>query len=195
MPLAATTDTIIDFESWLALNTGYCKRHRCRLSVADCDKQKENSQGNSGDLRCQGCEGLNHQPEIIDHIGEYSNPEPRQLNLARPIIEERPLLLIAEKEDLQTETARTIRAEVEQESAFDLDCLNALSSCGNSFDLTAITALTGDNGELAKELYALFMGEDDEVETKEEIAALFKERKGAVKSKRYAVYQGRCTRC
>lgn len=192
---AAALNTHIDYDSWLSANTGYCKRHRCRLTFDDCDRQKQNSQGEFSDLRCQGCRGLDNQPEAVDHIGEYGEILPR-LHIVRPVVDEKPLPINADKKELEEETVAGITEQATPEICLDLDCLNELSACGTSFDLDKLTALVFDNGELARELQILFMGEDEEVETQAEIAALFKKTsERAEKSKRYAVYQGRCTRC
>jgi hypothetical protein len=77
-------DNSLDHEAWLALNTAFCQRHRCRLTVADCDSQRLSSQGESGDLRCQSCGGLDDQPEAIDEIGEYGKTTQRHLKLVTP---------------------------------------------------------------------------------------------------------------
>ena len=184
-----------DYALWLSANTAYCKRHRCRLTLDDCTRQRKKSQGEFSDLRCQGCGGLDNQPEAVDLIGGPGWVEPRRLHIVKPTNAETLPVDSAEKEEPQTQTAARISAEVEQETAFDLDCLNVLNSCENTFDFAAITALTGDNGELARELQYLFMEEDEEVETKEEIAALFTKTRDTAKPRRFAVYQGRCTRC
>lgn len=79
-----TLDNSLDYEAWLAVNTAFCTRHRCRLTAVDCDRQRLNSQGEHSDLRCQGCGGLHDQPEAIDEIGEYGKATQRHLKLVTP---------------------------------------------------------------------------------------------------------------
>ncbi len=186
----------VDYDSWLSANTAYCQRHRCSLTIADCDKQKAESAGHFSDLRCQGCGGLDNQPEVTDHIGTFGVVTPRRLQLVKQQSVEIILPVLTEKEELPPETAAQISEQATAETCLDLECLHNLDCCESSFDLAAISALTGDNGELAKELQILFMGEDEEVETKEEIAALYKKTSNRARIiKLFAVYQGRCIRC
>lgn len=192
---AATMDSSLYYDAWLAVNAAFCIRHRCRLTVVDCDRQRLNSQGIRGDLRCQGCEGLNNQPEAIDHIGEYGTVRPQLLSVS-PVYKGMPELSPAEIEDAELKSAARISEQAVPGIGLDLDCLNNLGNVGDALDLDNLNALVGDNGALARELQLLFMCDDEEVETQAEIAALFKETKDRrEKSKRYAVYQGRCHRC
>lgn len=200
---AAVLNTSIDYEAWLAVNTAFCKRHRCRLTLADCDLQRRNSQGTLSDLRCQGCAGLDNQPEAVDEFREFGKARPL-LQLVRPIIGEDSRQQLAEKEAPGEETSARISEQAERE-----------------------TCLDGGDKKLARELQRIFLEEDDPAMFDEEIDCpavciddevlrLFPElrefieegaeagnegRKGriAAKSKQHtnkcAVYIGRCKRC
>ncbi len=183
MQVAALLDNSLDYEEWLAVNTAVCIRQSCRLTVVDCDRQQQKSGGGWGDLRCQGCGGLDNQPE---------RP---LLQLVRPAHVDSAPLIFDEQEELEELDSVRI-GEQAPGFEFNLDCLNNVGNAGDDLDLDSLNALVGDNGELARELQLLFMGEDEEVETRAEITALFKENKTRhEKSKLYSVYQGKCRRC
>jgi hypothetical protein len=178
---------------WLAVHTGYCKRHRSRLTVTECEKQQQYSQTKAGDFRCAGCSGLNHQPEVIDEFGEYGISRP-QLKLVRPLEIVESTFSPDNAEDEKEELSARI-AEV-SESEQDTDCQNVLQDGAGIRDLTVLTGLLGEDDELAKELKSLFE-ELDELDAVEiELPELLEPvHQTPVKPRRYAVYKGKCKRC
>lgn len=195
-------DNAFDYESWLSVHTGYCQRHRCRLTAADCDKQRLGSQGECGDLRCQGCGGLDNQPETVDEIGEYGKARPL-LQLVKPFIVEEsgtslPSLIREQSEQESClpggdeELARELQRlffENEDESAISNDDVNETADCL-------------DEDDFEDEIMRLFPElrefiEESEPELIDCGCEIDRERIGseAKHGKKYAVYMGRCKRC
>lgn len=126
MSLAAVMDTAIDYDSWLALNTGYCARHRVRLTAPECEAQRTASAGAFSDLRCQGCGGLEDQPEAVDHIGVYGEAKLRRLQLVKPVTAAILLPDDSENEESQAETAARISEHATDETMPDNSLAMAL---------------------------------------------------------------------
>lgn len=60
MHMAANAD------EWLQLNTSYCHRLRAWVTAKTCEKNRLRSGLPSGDLRCNGCNGLSDQALPLD---------------------------------------------------------------------------------------------------------------------------------
>lgn len=135
MPLVATLDSAIDYESWLALNTDYCQRFRCRLTAADCEQQRRVSAGVLSDMRCQDCGGLADQPEAVNHIGNFRQAEAHHLHIVKPV----SAATLLPVEELSTETAARISEQA--------------------------TLKAPSDNTLAMELYAVFFQDKAELST------------------------------
>ena len=51
-----------DYQEWLAVHAGYCRRLAANITHAACQSNQCISSGMNGDLRCSGCGGLDDQP-------------------------------------------------------------------------------------------------------------------------------------
>ena len=101
MGVAARLEPELDAAAWLAVHTGYCIRHRARLTPASCQKNQSVSIASSGDLRCAGCGGLDNQPEpmkptlTLIHGGLDQNEHGArgEVELPGPVTEQLPVEL------------------------------------------------------------------------------------------------------
>lgn len=62
--MQANVTAKLETEEWLSLHTGYCQRYHALISTDACSKTRQlSSRLRSVDHRCEGCGGMDHQPD------------------------------------------------------------------------------------------------------------------------------------
>lgn len=167
----ATTYTFAD--EWIAQNTSLCLRFRTRLTLEACRKMRQQAES-FGDLKCEGCRGLDNQPE------------PFTLRVASP-----PKLLKQPSTVPKVLSGEEFAAlEPEQEGDEGIEGFEALDDAFADLSAEQLEALCPG---LSQELAALF-AEDEESEPEVERRT---ERREANEPpyRKVAVFMGRCRKC